>query len=335
PPPPPPPPGPPSGWPHYPGFGPSGFRYGPPLPPPPPPPHGYGSVPPPPPPGFGYGPSGRGTSPTPFNREEDSRLIREAVNCESKLEIKKPQEFDGSKRDEFRGFISERIHMFVAKPHIYVSDQDKVQFASSYLAGAAAQTFQNWSERELNDGEYHAAIHAWRDFVDEMRRLFSVHDEQLQAQVSLDCVIQRFGETFAEFLVTFEDASLLTHYNEYALKGRLIAQICKDLRDRITYVGSIPEHYQGVIEKLLEIDGARQAFADIGFMNRPGGPYQPNNQNQIASSSTNPTSTVLVVAKGNGSGPQVNRRTDSVQARAAQDSTPNRPMMRITRQEHE
>ncbi|KAJ8083313.1 hypothetical protein PM082_009185 [Marasmius tenuissimus] len=277
------------------------------------------------------GSSGRDLVLSTISHEEDSRLTREAVNRESKLEIKKPREFDGSKPDEFRGFISECIRMFIAKPHIYVSDQDKVQFASSYLAGAAARTFQNWAERELNKGEIRAALHTWRDFVDEMRRLFGVHDEQLQAQALLDRVIQRFGETFAEFLVRFEDASLLTRYNEYALKWRLIAQIRQDLCDRITYIGGIPEHYRYVVERLPEIDGARQAFADIGLTNRPTSLYQPTYQNQVASTSANPPSTALVVSKGNRSGPRVNRRPETAQARAAQDSTPEQPMMRISR----
>ncbi|KAL0057028.1 Retrotransposon Gag-like protein 3, partial [Marasmius tenuissimus] len=346
-----PPSGPPSGWSNHLGQGPTGHGHGqgppPPLPPcgygygysappppPPPPPFGFGGYlpppPPPPPPGFYYGPpgpqglsgsSGRNLALSTISQEEDSRLTREAVNRELKLEIKKPREFDGSKRDEFRGFISECIRMFIAKPHIYVSDQDKVQFASSYLAGAAARTFQNWAERELNEGEIRAALHTWRDF--------------LQAQALLDRVIQHFGETFAEFLVRFEDASLLTRYNEYALKWRLIAQIRRDLRDRITYIGGISEHYRDVVERLLEIDGARQAFVDIGLTNRPMGSYQPTYQNQVASTSANPPLTALVVSKGNRSGPQVNRRPEAAQARAAQDSTPEQPTMRKSRQERE
>ncbi|KAL0562450.1 hypothetical protein V5O48_019637, partial [Marasmius crinis-equi] len=98
-----------------------------------------------------------------------------------------------------------------------------------------------------------------------MRRLFGVYDEGLHAQAKLDTTVQSDSESFAAFLVRFEDASLLTGYNEHALKWRLVAQINNGLRARITYIGGVPELYRDVVQKLLEIDGARQAFADIGL----------------------------------------------------------------------
>ncbi|KAG7093148.1 hypothetical protein E1B28_009431 [Marasmius oreades] len=246
---------------------------GPPYPPPPPP---FGNGPPelpsPPPPPFGHGPPGPPGPPGPTSsnpQDDETRLIREAVNRESKLEIKKPREFDGTIREEFRGFISNCIRMFVAKPHIYIADQEKIQFASSYLAGAASRTFQNWVEKEMHSGVFNLALHTWTAFIAEMRRLFGVFDEELHAQSALDHTIQGLNETFAEFLVRFEDASLLTGYNDSALKWRLVAQIQEDLRDQITYVGGMPTIYQDVIQKLLEIDGARQAFEDVGLTDQP------------------------------------------------------------------
>ncbi|KAG7097799.1 hypothetical protein E1B28_005118 [Marasmius oreades] len=63
--------------------------------------------PPPPPPPFGYGPPGSPGPPGPpgqqnqHPRDDDARLIHEAVNRELKFKIKKLHEFDGSKRDKF------------------------------------------------------------------------------------------------------------------------------------------------------------------------------------------------------------------------------------------
>ncbi|KAK1228864.1 hypothetical protein PQX77_008087 [Marasmius sp. AFHP31] len=106
----------------------------------------------------------------------------------------------------------------------------------------------NWAEREIGSGVYNPSLHLWNISISSLRRLFGVYDEELQAQATLDMVTQQIGEMFAEFLIRFEDASLLTEYNTNALKWRLVAPIRGDLRNRITYIGGIPNRYEDVIQ---------------------------------------------------------------------------------------
>ncbi|KAF5320395.1 hypothetical protein D9758_018870 [Tetrapyrgos nigripes] len=220
---------------------------------------------PPGPPGLdrAQGPPGE-PGPTGNGGNGEDRERRDALAREAKLEIRKPDSFDGSHCSLWRTFVSDCIQMFTAKPTLYESEASRVTFASLYLTGAAARYYQNLVERELMQNTYLAALHNWRSFVLTFGRLFGVH-EQLYSQAALDRVHQRANETFADFLVRFEDTSLLTQYNEPALRWRLLLQIRKDLRSQLTLTGNIPQGFNDVVDRLLDLDTAREAFNEAGI----------------------------------------------------------------------
>ncbi|KAF5372623.1 hypothetical protein D9758_005248 [Tetrapyrgos nigripes] len=161
--------------------------------------------------------------------------------------------------------------MFTAKLTLYSTDEYKVAYASSWLTGAAARTWENWVERKMDDIIYNPALHEWEAFLREFGRLFGVHNEQLHAQAALDKAIQQPTEPFADFLVRFEDASLKTKFNDHALRWALLKHIRKDLRNRLTNNGMVPQSYTELVDWLLDIDGAQEAFTDAGLLD----PYVP------------------------------------------------------------
>ncbi|THU98720.1 hypothetical protein K435DRAFT_856364 [Dendrothele bispora CBS 962.96] len=226
---------------------------------PPPPPSSPPPPPPPPPPPSQsppLSPSNENGQTIPVTMEpivkvkprmtDEDRSTRDAIARESKLEIRKPTAFDGTNRELWRPFLSDGYRMFSAKPTIYSTEQARVTYASSWFTGSAAKYYQNQVEQEMENGLWIPALHEWKSFVGEFGRLFGLHDKVLHAQSSLDKVIQRFGESFADFLVRFEDAALKTRYNDPAKRWRLLLQIRRDLRDRLTLVGRIPETFDDV-----------------------------------------------------------------------------------------
>ncbi|THU82125.1 hypothetical protein K435DRAFT_808535 [Dendrothele bispora CBS 962.96] len=247
----------------------------PPNPPPPPPPPPSSPPPPPSPPpnkdnNDSHYPSIEESKTVSSIRvkdknQTDNKNIRDVIARESKLEIRKPTAFDGSNRELWRPFLSDCYRMFSAKPTIYSTEQSKVTYASSWFTGAAAKYYQNQVEQEMENDLWIPALHEWSSFVAEFGRLFGLHDEVLYAQSSLDKVLQKFGKSFVDFIVRFEDAALKTMYNDPAKRWRLLLQICKDLRDRLTLVGRIPEKFDEVVKRLLDIDGAREAFRETGL----------------------------------------------------------------------
>ncbi|THU87787.1 hypothetical protein K435DRAFT_866927 [Dendrothele bispora CBS 962.96] len=173
--------------------------------------------------------------------------------------------------------------MFSAKPTLYSNDQSRIAYASSWFTGAAARYYQNLVEREMDVlGHYIAALHEWSAFVQMFGKLFGVHNEQLFAQASLDKVMQQKEETFADFLVRFEDAALKTQYNDPALRWKMLCQIRRDLRNRLTLVGNVPPTFNAVIERLLDLDGAREAFNEAGLSSSYIPPAEPQTfQNRV------------------------------------------------------
>ena len=155
--------------------------------------------------------------------------------------------------------------MFTAKPTLYSSSESRVQYAASWFGGAAARYFQTLVERESEvSGQYNPALHEWDAFVQVFGRLFGLYDEKLQAQSNLSNAIQKTDEPFADFIVRFEDQALRTGYNEEALRWHLVDQIWYDLRNRLTLVGRIPDTFNAVVDRLLEIDGAREVLRNTG-----------------------------------------------------------------------
>ncbi|KIK53892.1 hypothetical protein GYMLUDRAFT_249933 [Collybiopsis luxurians FD-317 M1] len=69
-------------------------------------------------------------------REFDQQ--KDQLHKEVKLNVKKPDPFDGSDRWKWEPFLLQVHHTFMAKPTIYKNDSDKIGFAVSYLTGAAA-----------------------------------------------------------------------------------------------------------------------------------------------------------------------------------------------------
>ncbi|KAF5343304.1 hypothetical protein D9758_016501 [Tetrapyrgos nigripes] len=177
-------------------------------------------------------------------------------------------------------------------------------------------------------------------FIGTFARLFGVHDEQLHSQAALDKVLQKADEAFADFLVRFEDASLLTQYNEPALRWRLLLQIRKDLRNRLTLVGRIARSFNGVVDRLLDLDAAREAFNEVGLAtNNYANPiYVPNaspvnrNRNNPQNANAGPGPTT----QANHNRPRNNQNQNPVVGRAAQPQAfRNRPFLQLTREERD
>ncbi|THU91106.1 hypothetical protein K435DRAFT_863693 [Dendrothele bispora CBS 962.96] len=185
-------------------------------------------------------------------------------------------------------------------------------------------------------GHYLTALHEWTAFVHMFGKLFGVHDEQLFAQASLDKVLQLRDESFGDFLVRFEDAALKTQYNDPAMRWKLLQQIRCDLRNRLTLVGSIPPTFNEVIERLLDLDGAREAFNEAGLSVI----YNPTTTDNTKINRYEKVVTSATMNQGNQNDKNKQRsvrpyrnNNDSAQANAAQ--TPQkRPFIRLMREEY-
>ncbi|KAL0565339.1 hypothetical protein V5O48_016684 [Marasmius crinis-equi] len=218
--------------------------------------------------------------------------------------------------------------MFTAKPTIYSTEESQVTYGSSWLTGAAGRTYQNWVEKEWDTGVYNPILHEWQPFVRELTRLFGVHDEQMHAQALLDKVWQKFTESFADFWVRFEDASIKTKYNDHALRWKLLRQTRPELRSRLTYAGRIPDGYTEVVDRLLDIDGSREAFNEAGLttgsetISKTATPPRFNNSNQQGNQGGN-TTTSANSPGGRNQRPNYSRTAQATASSASTSTIPN------------
>ncbi|KIK51821.1 hypothetical protein GYMLUDRAFT_251744 [Collybiopsis luxurians FD-317 M1] len=100
---------------------------------------------------------------------------KDQLNKEAKLNVKKPDPFDGSDRWKWEPFLSQVHHTFMAKPTIYENNSDKIGFAVLYLTGAAA-THYNTLLKQEEAGIPIPALCTWIDFVVELTLHFGLFD---------------------------------------------------------------------------------------------------------------------------------------------------------------
>ncbi|KIK50427.1 hypothetical protein GYMLUDRAFT_252996 [Collybiopsis luxurians FD-317 M1] len=98
-----------------------------------------------------------------------------------KLNLKKPDPFNGSDRWKWEPFLLQVCRTFMAKPTIYENNSDKIGFAVLYLTGAAATHYNNLPKQE-EAGIPVPALCTWIDFVVEFTLYFGLFDPAQDAQ---------------------------------------------------------------------------------------------------------------------------------------------------------
>lgn len=143
---------------------------------------------------------------------EQTALAREA-----KIETRKPDPFSGKERSKWKGFLSECLMTFYAKPITYRSDHARVTFAASYLTDHAQKHYITL----LQYGAAHPATQTWVDFVAEFGYMFGVVNTQVEAQQNLRILQMHDRERFSTFIIRFEENSFESGWNDTALLSEL------------------------------------------------------------------------------------------------------------------
>ncbi|KIK58856.1 hypothetical protein GYMLUDRAFT_245643 [Collybiopsis luxurians FD-317 M1] len=182
--------------------------------------------------------------------EFDQRKDR--LNKEAKLDVKKSNPFDSSDRWKWEPFLSQVHRTFMAKPTIYKNDSDKIGFAVSYLTGAAATHYNNLLKQE-EAGIPIPALHTWIDFV------------------KLAWIKQMDNESFATFIIRFQEYAFKTGYNDTALNYPQWVQRFQELDNLIRATNAAHSH------------GGNSGFGTYN----PMAPSNPQNSNPRQGSNSN------------------------------------------------
>ena len=199
------------------------------------------------------GPPGRDASQLP---ELDQRKDR--FNKESKLDIKMPESFAGLDRSKWEPFLSQIQRVLTAKPTIYEEDRDKIGLAASYLTEAAGAHYDNLVNRAESGEEVLSLVH-WTEFVREFTSKFGVFDVTRDAQSNFSWTIQQPHESFASFIVRFQQYAFKTGFNDEALVFKLRESVHANLDILVASQQNQPRSYDEWVNRFQELDSSVQA----------------------------------------------------------------------------
>ncbi|KIK66501.1 hypothetical protein GYMLUDRAFT_239442, partial [Collybiopsis luxurians FD-317 M1] len=166
----------------------------------------------------------------------------------------------------------------MAKPTIYENDSDKIGFAVSYLTGAAATHYNNLLKQE-EAGIPVPALRTWIDFV------------------KLAWIKQMDNESFATFIIRFQEYAFKTGYNDTALVAMLRGAVTRSLDVTVAAQTHPPQNYPQWVQRFQELDNSIRATnaahsrgGNSGFGTyNPMAPSNPQNSNlRQGSNSNNP-----------------------------------------------
>ncbi|KIK55093.1 hypothetical protein GYMLUDRAFT_248893 [Collybiopsis luxurians FD-317 M1] len=191
----------------------------------------------------------------------------------TKLNVKKPDPFNGSDRWKWEPFLSQVHHTFMAKPTIYKNNSDKIGFAVSYLTGAAATHYNNLLKQE----EAGIPVPA------------------LYTQVKLAWIKQMDNELFATFIIQFQEYAFKTGYNNTALVAMLQGAVTRSLNVTVAAQTHPPQNYPQWVQRFQELDNSIRATnaahscgGNSGFrIYNPMAPSNPQNSNLRQGSNNN------------------------------------------------
>ncbi|KIK60560.1 hypothetical protein GYMLUDRAFT_244133 [Collybiopsis luxurians FD-317 M1] len=201
---------------------------------------------------------------------------KDQLNKEAKLDVKKPDPFNGSDRWKWEPFLLQVRRTFMAKPTIYENDSDKIGFAVSYLTGAAATHYNNLLKQE-EAGIPVPALHTWIDFV------------------KLAWIKQMDNKSFATFIIQFQEYAFKTGYNNMALVAMLRGAVTRSLDVTVAAQTHPPQNYPQWVQRFQELDNSIRATnaahshgGNSGFgMYNPMAPLNPQNSNLLQGSNNN------------------------------------------------
>ena len=139
---------------------------------------------------------------------------------------------------------------------------------------AAATHFDNLVDRQEN-GTFVPALQTWADFVAEFSKTFGIFDIARDAQTRLDWVKQQPFETFAAFIIRFEESAFKTGYNDAALVSKLRSAVLQGLDSTIAAQETQPVTYAEWVSRYQRVDSAVRATQDAHKRggNQNVGPY--------------------------------------------------------------
>ena len=135
----------------------------------------------------------------------------------TRARVRDPEPYDGKDPELLRTFLFQGILNFNDRPKAFTRDSQKVNYMISYLTGDAL----GWFEPEMVNPDPTnppAWLDNYAEFVAELQRNFGSYDPRQEAENEISTLTMPSDSTIQKYLVRFNKLSLLTGWNDQALR---------------------------------------------------------------------------------------------------------------------
>lgn len=163
-----------------------------------------------------------------------------------------PDKFNGRRGGEVYKWFAQLRLVFRGKPRAYRSEEDKVAYALSYMAGAA----QNWAMpilQALDEGRPHELLINYDSFRDAVIAVFGEIDRKGNAEDRLGKIKQT--GSVATYISTFNEYAAQVDWNEASLVARFRGGLKDEVLDSIATAETQPHKLQEWMAMASRIDG--------------------------------------------------------------------------------
>ena len=131
--------------------------------------------------------------------------------------VREPDPFDGTDPAKLQTFLVQLQLSFNDHPHAFTNDQNKVNFAISYLKGIALAHFENSLIEPdlLNPPDWEDD---YGEFVSELKTYFESPDIVGEAESKLENLSMKPNQRIAKYLVEFNRLATITGWDNQALR---------------------------------------------------------------------------------------------------------------------
>jgi len=190
-----------------------------------------------------------------------------------------PPRFDGTKREELQGFLTQLRSYFQFHSNEFEEDFEKVLFAATYLEGRALEWFEPTQREFLENGpderaaETNHIFEAFVHFEDAITKVFGVHDKRARAETDLNNLRQH--KSAIEYASKFRQLAFRVHWGPDALKRRFYDGLKDDVKDELIKTDRDTQTLDAYMNTAITIDN-RQFERRQERQGKKGAPFTPS-----------------------------------------------------------
>jgi hypothetical protein len=160
------------------------------------------------------------------------QAVNKYIRPTPRMRLRNPSVFDGTKPEELRGFLYSCGMTFRGDPEGFASEEAQVNYALSYLSGAAAESFEN---QIFNPDPYNPPdwTDNWLNFSTRLQLAFGIQNARIDAEDQIAGLSMASNAKFADHLIVFNRYAALVPWNDAALRHRLFESLPNRLQNQL------------------------------------------------------------------------------------------------------